>query len=82
MKQLGIYVTTLILVGCASGPFSGKSDLDASSKQAGTVVSCSGYKAWADCDRYATQACPKGYEVISKEENITAQARSLRISCK
>jgi hypothetical protein len=72
-----------VLAGCATGPLSKKSNLDASSKQVGIVVACSGgYKTWADCNLSAAQACPKGYEVLSKEENLVMQGRSLRISCK
>jgi hypothetical protein len=82
MHKSGFILLSIMLAACESGPFSAKRDLDASSKQDGTVISCSGYKAWQDCDRAAAQACPKGYEVLNKEENIAVQARSLRISCK
>jgi len=82
MKSIGMFLGLVLLAGCATGPFSGKRDLDSSSQQVGTVVQCNGYKSWEDCDRYAKQACPKGYEVISKEENLATQNRFLRISCK
>jgi len=72
----------LVLAGCATGPFSANRDIDASSKQEGAIVSCSGYKAWGDCERAANKLCPNGYEVIGKEENIAVQARSLRVNCK
>lgn len=81
-RALALTLTTLALTGCASGPFSEKRDLEASSPQLGTVVSCNGYKAWPDCYRAAKQACPSGFEVLAKEENLPTQTRTLRISCK
>jgi hypothetical protein len=81
-RALTLLITTIALAGCASGPFSEKRDLEASSQQQGTVVSCSGYKAWPDCYRAAKQACPSGFEVLAKEENLPTQTRMLRISCK
>jgi len=84
MRQhiLTLILTLLFLSSCASGPFSEKRDLEASSQQQGKVVSCSGYKAWPDCYRAAKQACPDGFEVLAKEENLPTQTRTLRISCK
>jgi hypothetical protein len=75
-------VFTLFVTGCASGPFSANRDIEASSQQLGTVVYCNGYKTWDDCNRYAKQTCPNGFEVISRDENLPTQNRSLRISCK
>lgn len=79
---LTLILTTIALFGCASGPFSEKRDLEASSQQQGMIVSCNGYKAWPDCYRAAKQACPSGFEVLAKEENLPTQLRTLRISCK
>jgi hypothetical protein len=79
---LTLLLTMLSLTGCASGPFSEKRDLEASSPQNGLIVSCSGYKAWPDCYRAAKQACPSGFEILAKEENLPTQTRTLRISCK
>ena len=82
MKQFVITLTVILLAGCATGPFSQKSDLEAASQQQGTVVSCNGYKTWQDCDRTAAKTCPNGFEVLAKEENLPTQNRTLRISCK
>ena len=81
-RTLILILTMIALHGCASGPFSDKRDLEASSPQQGTVVSCNGYKAWPDCYRAAKQVCPSGFEVLAKEENLPTQMRILRISCK
>jgi hypothetical protein len=82
MQRLSFILITILLAGCATGPFSQKRDIDNGGQQQGMVISCSGYKSWADCDRAAANACPKGYDVINKEENIITQGRTLRINCK
>jgi hypothetical protein len=82
MKTLLILFLGMAMTGCATGPFSAKRDLETSSQQQGTVVSCSGYKTWQDCHQSAAQLCANGFEILSKEENINMQARSLRITCK
>ena len=46
------------------------------------VVSCSGFKGWQDCTTYALQACPNGFEIKNKEENLVWQARELTFQCK
>ena len=75
-------LTVLFVSGCASGPFSEKRDLESSAQQQGTVIFCNGYKTWQDCDKSAVKACPAGYDVISKDENLPMQQRTLRIQCK
>lgn len=83
MKLFGILVTTVFLAGCASGPLSSKPDLESSGKQQGIELTCSGgYKTWVDCNKAAVKACPQGYEILSKEENLVIQSRTLRIQCK
>ena len=46
------------------------------------VVSCSGFKGWQDCTAYALQACPNGFDIKNKEENLVLQARALTFQCK
>jgi hypothetical protein len=70
------------LAGCANGQLAERRDLEDGAPQQGTVISCNGYKTWQDCDKAAAKACPAGYEVISKDENLPMQQRTLRISCK
>jgi len=83
MKTLVLFLSLAAITGCATAPFSGTRDLENSSQQQGTVISCSGgYKTWQDCSKSAAQLCPSGYEILSRDENINMQARSLRISCK
>lgn len=82
MKAFTLFLLAAVMSGCATGPFSEKRDLESSSQQQGTVISCSGYKTWQDCNNEAAKLCANGYEVLAKEENINMQARSIRISCK
>ena len=83
MMRLWMWVSVVgFLSGCAGAPLTERRDLEDSAPQQGTVISCNGYKTWQDCDRAAAKACPAGYEVISKDENLPMQQRTLRISCK
>lgn len=70
------------LSACATGPFSKNRDLESGAPQQGQVIACSGYKSWPDCDKAAAKACPGGFEVLSKDENLPTQTRTMRISCK
>ena len=82
MKLFPIILLAFLVNGCATGPFSAKSDITKSSTQGGLQVSCNSYKTWRDCENSANNQCPKGYEVLSKEENIVMQQRVMRIECK
>lgn len=82
MKRFTIVLMAMLAHGCATGPFSAKSDINKSSTQGGLKVSCNSYKTWRDCENAANRECPKGYEVISKDENIVMQQREMRIECK
>jgi hypothetical protein len=81
-NSLTLAIAAFVLSACASGPFSEKRDLDSGGQQPGKIVQCNGYKKFSDCERYAAEACPKGYEVLAKEENLATMNRSMRISCK
>jgi hypothetical protein len=81
-KHIVLLTVMGLLTACASGPLSAKRDLDASGKQEGTVISCSGYKGWSDCKQSAAKMCPSGYDIYSQEENQVSQERTLRINCK
>jgi len=82
MKKLAILLMMPIVTACASGPLSEHRDLESGERQAGTVIYCSGYKTWRDCDHSAAKACPNGYDILEKEENLPTQSRMLRIQCK
>jgi hypothetical protein len=82
MRNIGTILLLIATAGCTSGPLSEKRDLESSNQQRGQIVACSGYKAWPDCYRAAQQACPNGFEILNKEENLPTQTRTLRINCK
>ncbi len=56
--------------------------MDVSDKPEDTMITCSGFRNWADCHGSAARQCPKGYEILSKEENLVTQGRTLKIHCK
>jgi hypothetical protein len=69
-----------LLIGCVSN--NGVRDLETIAKQEGERIYCSGYKSWADCYESVQKACTNHYEIISADENILSQGRSLRFKCK
>ena len=69
MKRLAapvlLAVTTAFLAGCAPVP-----TVMPDGRQ-GLSVDCSGsYESWQICYRQAGEACPKGYDVISKDGDV------------
>jgi hypothetical protein len=82
MKSLLLLSLVLLLSGCANGSFSDKRDLDNGSQQPGVKAFCNGMKSWSDCEKIASQACPNGYEILQKDENLTSQNRYIRYICK
>jgi len=40
------------------------------------VVSCSGFKGCQDCTTNAFQACPNGFEIKNKEENLLSNVKN------
>ncbi len=80
MTRTGLFALALAAAGCASAPLA--RDLESASPQEGIVVSCSGFKSWPDCDRAAARACPNGYVLLGKEENLVTQGRTMRIQCR
>lgn len=82
MRKSGLFLLVFFVSGCASGPLSKQSDLESGGRQQGAVIYCSGYKTWQDCDRSAAKACPTGYDVLEKDENLPTQSRALRVQCK
>ena len=69
-----------LLASCASN--TSRRDLETVSKQEGERVYCSGYKSWTYCYESIYKACSNRYVIISADENIFSQGRSLRFICK
>ncbi len=45
-------------------------------------TSCSGFKGWEVCTAQALKDCPKGFNVVNREESQITQLRSIQYSCK
>jgi hypothetical protein len=45
-------------------------------------VSCSSNKGWDACMMAASKACPKGFNLRNKEEDMMTQKRNMQFSCK
>jgi hypothetical protein len=71
MKFLMVFLIAL-LTGCATSPVS--KDLYG--------TSCSGFKGWEACTAQALKDCPKGFNVVNREESQITQLRSIQYSCK
>lgn len=83
MLRQALIILVIFISGCGgANSVSRERDIGATSRQEGLVVSCSGFKSWPECYRAAEKACPGGYEIIGKEENLVTQSRTLRINCK
>ena len=81
MNKLVYLLLLTFLVACTSFKTVQSPDFDKSEMQVGITIACSGYKKWTYCYEGAEKACPSGYSVINKEENLVMQARTLRIEC-
>ncbi len=47
------------------------------------LVGCGGaVETWGSCNDKAMKTCPKGYDVITKEENSNGTLRELTFRCK
>jgi uncharacterized protein YceK len=82
MLRLSYIFGILLISGCANLRSAQSPDFDKSEVQAGIFVSCNGYKTWQHCYDAAQKACPSGYSILAKQENLVMQARTLRIECK
>jgi hypothetical protein len=46
-------------------------------------VGCGGaVETWGSCNNKAMNTCPKGYDVIAKDENSTGTVRELTFKCR
>jgi hypothetical protein len=72
----------IFVIGCKTISNQSTDRLERSENQAGVLLSCNGYKIWQDCYDLAANRCNGEYNIISKEENLVMQARTLRIECK
>lgn len=81
-KFFVFFLFVLALTSCASDPTYNQRRLESSGLQQGQIVQCSGFKMWPACYATAKQICFNGFEVLSKEELLPTQTRTLRVHCK
>jgi len=77
MRVLVSALLALALVGCGALGMGGKK----SEPRELTDVSCSGFVGWEKCHEKAKALCPKGYDVVMKDESLIAQRRTMRVAC-
>ena len=83
MKTLIVLFTVSLLAACNQLMHGQKStDVEATKTRSDIILLCSGFLTWRNCYDSANKACPEGYKIIGQEENLTTQARTLRIECK
>lgn len=76
MKKVVFAFLILLLAGCSAMGIGGKKET-----RELTDVTCSGFVGWEACDAKAKAMCPKGYDVVMKDESLIAQRRTMRIAC-
>lgn len=84
MKSLVVVIAVIALSGCAQlkkGEMQPVKRVDV--KEEIYFTTCSGMvEDWASCNRKAMQTCAKGYDLLRKDENITAARREFTFKCR
>jgi hypothetical protein len=78
MKASVFVLLALYLAGCTALGMGGKK----AEPRELTDISCSGFVGWEACHEKAKAMCPKGYDVVMKDESLIAQRRTMRVACK
>ena len=80
MKRFAFAFLTISLAGCSALGIN-TSNTKKSDSQELTDISCSGFVGWEKCHAKAAEMCPKGYKVLTKDESLIDQRRTMRVSC-
>jgi hypothetical protein len=92
MKKIVLMLALTALAGCSAlGMDTGATKSTSATKNTSepkksvsgeaVAVNCGGHSSWGDCNTKATQICPKGYQMIKRDEDIISQRRIMYISC-
>lgn len=92
MQRIILMLALITLTGCSAlgmdtgstkGTGETKNTGEAKKSAAGesAAVNCGGHSSWGDCNTKATQICPKGYQMIRRDEDIISQRRIMYITC-
>jgi hypothetical protein len=76
MKVIVFAFLALSLAGCSALGIGGKKE-----NRELTDITCSGFVGWEACHAKAQAMCPKGYDVLMKDESLIAQRRTMRVAC-
>lgn len=84
MRSIAILLL-VVLTGCAASVNRTRT----ANGRDGAIISCNGLTAtWKTCDRAAARTCPRGYDVVDRQEKKTYidsgsyMSRKLVVSCK
>jgi len=80
MKRFAFAFLAVSLAGCSALGIN-TSNTKKSDSQELTDITCSGFVGWEKCHEKAKAMCPKGYDVLTKDESLIAQRRTMRVAC-
>lgn len=83
MQKIVLMLTLTVLTGCSALGI-GNSDTSSAKKNVAresTAVNCGGFSSWGDCNTKASQICPKGYQMVRRDEDVISQRRIMYVTC-
>jgi len=93
MQRIILMLALTALTGCSAlgldtggAKSSGETkNMGGSSKKSVTgesaAVNCGGFSDWGDCSTKASRICPKGYQMVRRDEDVISQRRIMYITC-
>lgn len=93
MQRIVLMLALTALAGCSAlGMDTGGTKSTSETKNTGgakknvagesAAVNCGGFSNWGDCSTKAAQICPKGYNMVKRDEDVISQRRIMYITCK
>ena len=83
MKILSALLLSVILLTGCQQLLHGQQQPVRTKSNGDYLVGCGGaVETWGSCNDKAMNTCPKGYDLIAKEENSTGTVRELTFRCK
>lgn len=78
MQKIALVIAMTTLVGCSALGIGGTKT---NARPEPITVNCGGFLGWDTCNAKAAETCPKGYDVVKREESLIAQKRILFFTC-
>ncbi len=83
MKTLSTLLLSLFFLAACQQLLNGQQQPVKTRSNGDYFVGCGGaVETWGSCNSKAMNSCPKGYEVIAKDENSTGTSRELTFRCR